>query len=41
MTFDGPALDALWRICLATGHDSVVSQAMIDFLDVNWTISII
>eukprot|EP00567_Pseudictyota_dubia_P007508 CAMPEP_0197442408 /NCGR_PEP_ID=MMETSP1175-20131217/8425_1 /TAXON_ID=1003142 /ORGANISM="Triceratium dubium, Strain CCMP147" /LENGTH=3192 /DNA_ID=CAMNT_0042972873 /DNA_START=42 /DNA_END=9620 /DNA_ORIENTATION=- len=32
LTSNGPALDALWRICLSAGNDDVASQAMKDLL---------
>lgn len=34
LTSGGPALDALWRICLVAGDDKVASQAMRDLLTV-------
>ncbi|GAF88651.1 unnamed protein product, partial [marine sediment metagenome] len=34
LTTSGPALDALWRICLVAGDDHVASQAMKDLLNV-------
>lgn len=34
LTSNGPALDALWRICLVAGNDHVASQAMRDLLSV-------
>lgn len=34
LTTSGPALDALWRICLVAGHDNVATQAMEDLLTV-------
>ena len=34
LTTNGPALDALWRICLVAGDDHVASQAMKDLLSV-------
>jgi len=34
LTSNGPALDALWRICLVAGNDYVTSQAMKDLLSV-------
>jgi len=34
LTPSGPALDALWRICLYAGDDNVASQAMNDLLRV-------
>jgi len=32
LTSNGAAIDALWRICLAAGHDVVATQAMRDLL---------
>ncbi len=34
LTASGPALDALWRICLVAGDDHVAAQAMRDLLSV-------
>ena len=34
MAMSAPSLDALWRICLNSGNDSVASQAMTDLLAV-------
>ena len=31
-TIEGPDIDALWRICLTSGHDAVATQSMRDLL---------
>jgi len=34
LTASGPALDALWRICLTAGNENVAAQSMKDLLAV-------
>ena len=41
LTSKGPALDALWRICLLSGENQVASQAMQDLLNVYNSLSMI